>query len=63
MIVCMYSCFVNGVCMYGVAVVEALWRPTGIYWNLQCLGSKERIVIVYLVMRNSLHIPKHQLYM
>ncbi len=23
----------NGVCMHGLAVVEALWRPTGIYWN------------------------------
>ncbi len=24
-----YGCFVNGVCMYGLAVVEAMWRPTG----------------------------------
>ncbi len=26
-------CFVNGGCMYGLAVVETLWKPTGIYWN------------------------------
>ncbi len=31
--VCMYGSFVNGVCMYSVAVLEALWRPTVIYWN------------------------------
>ncbi len=21
------------ICIHGLAVVEALWRPTGIYWN------------------------------
>ncbi len=25
------GCFVNGVCIYGLGVVEALWRPIGIY--------------------------------
>ncbi len=34
--ICMYGCFVISVCMHGLAVVEALWRPTGIYWN-QCV--------------------------
>ncbi len=24
------GCFVKGVCMHGLAVIEALWRPTGI---------------------------------
>ncbi len=29
--VCMYGCFVTGVCTYGLAVVEDLWRPTRFY--------------------------------
>ncbi len=28
--VCICGCFVNGVCIHDLAVVEALWRPTGI---------------------------------
>ncbi len=31
--ICMYGCFANGVCMHGRAVLEASWRPAGIYWN------------------------------
>ncbi len=29
----MYGCFVNGVCLHGLAIVETLWRPTGTYRN------------------------------
>ncbi len=29
----MFGCLVNGVCMYGLAVVLAFWSTTGIYWN------------------------------
>ncbi len=36
--VCICGCFVNGVCIHGLAVVEALWRPTGILMcaSMQC---------------------------
>ncbi len=27
------GCFVNGLGIHGLAVIEALRRPTGIYWN------------------------------
>ncbi len=28
-----YECFINGVCMCGIAIVEEMWMPTGINWT------------------------------
>ncbi len=37
------SSFVNGVCMYGLVVVDALWRPTRILLEFVCEACSIRL--------------------
>ncbi len=62
MIASVYGCFVSGLCMCRLPVVESLWRHTVVSWNWQCIRTNDRcgsmsIVPVYLAVRK---LPAYQ---